>query len=141
MSRVAYWKWKNLSLNSTTFFLTKSDRISLETSWLLRFEIWCVSVSINCNFFRYLNQVSHRNNQPLPFFNFLTWYEVWYLSSDIPLWISVNIPLAQQVDLWHMSCTKNDIKSVNYTLFSPEPNNVIYCLVLSRLSLNLISTP
>ena len=91
MSRVAYWKWKNLSLNSATFFLTKSDRISLETSWL-KFEIWRVSVSINCNFFRYLNQVSHRNNQPLPFFNFLTWYEAWYLSSDIiPLRISMNI--------------------------------------------------
>ena len=61
------------TLNSATFFLTKSDRISLETSWL-KFEIWRVSVSINCNFFRYLNQVSHRNNQPLPFFNF--WHGV-----------------------------------------------------------------
>ena len=101
ISRFAYWKWENLSLNSPTSFLTKSDRISLETSWLLKFEIWRVSVSINCNFFRYLNQVSHRNNQPLPFFNFLTWYEVWYLSSDIPLRISTNIPLAEQVDLWH----------------------------------------
>ena len=129
MSRVAYWKWKNLSLNSATFFLTKSDRISLETSWL-KFEIWRVSVSINCNFFRYLNQVSHRNNQPLPFFNFLTWYEVWYLSSDIPLRISTNIPLAEQVDLWHMSYTKNDISSVNCTLFPPKPG----------LSLSLIST-
>ena len=96
------------TLNSATFFLTKSDRISLETSWL-KFEIWRVSVSINCNFFRYLNQVSHRNNQPLPFFNFLTWYEVWYLSSDIPLHISTNISLVKQVDLWHMSYTKNDI--------------------------------
>ena len=27
------------TLNSATFFLTKSDRISLETSWLLKFEI------------------------------------------------------------------------------------------------------
>ena len=32
-------------------------------------------------------------------FNFLTWYEVWYLSSDIPLRISMNMPLAEQVDL------------------------------------------
>ena len=95
ISWVAYWKWKNLSLNSTAFFLTKSDRISLETSWFLKFEFWCVSHRINWNFFRCLNQVSHRNNQPLPFFNFLTWYEVWYLSSDILislhgyLWISL----------------------------------------------------
>ena len=29
----------------------------------------------------------------------LTGYEVWYLSSDIPLRISTNIPLAEQVDL------------------------------------------
>ena len=27
------------TLNSATFFLTKSDRISLETSWLVKFEI------------------------------------------------------------------------------------------------------
>ena len=27
------------TLNSATFFLSKSDRISLETSWLLKFEI------------------------------------------------------------------------------------------------------
>ena len=27
------------TLNSATFFLSKSDTISLETSWLLRFEI------------------------------------------------------------------------------------------------------
>ena len=27
------------TLNLATFFLTKSDRISLETSWLLKFEI------------------------------------------------------------------------------------------------------
>ena len=74
------------TLNSATFFLTKSDRISLETSWLLKFEIWRVSISINCNFFRYFNQVSHKNNQPLPFFNFLTWYEVWNLSSNISLY-------------------------------------------------------
>ena len=67
ISRVAYWKWKSISLNSATSFLTKSDRISLETSWLLKFEIWHVSVNINCNICRYLNQVSHRNNQPLPF--------------------------------------------------------------------------
>ena len=100
ISTVVHWKWKNLSLTSATFFLTKSDRISFETHWL-KFKIWRVSVSINCNFFRYLNQVSHRNNQPLPFFNFLTWYEVWYFSSDIPLRISTNIPLAEQVDLWH----------------------------------------
>ena len=86
------------TFNSATFFLTKSDRISLETSWLLKFDISRVSVSINCNFFRYLREVSHRNNQPLPFFNFLTWYEVWYFSSDIPLRISTNIPLAEQVD-------------------------------------------
>ena len=67
ISRVAYWKWKSISLNSATSFLTKSDRISLETSWLLKFEIWHVSVNINCNICRYLNQVSHRNNQPLLF--------------------------------------------------------------------------
>ena len=77
ISRVAYWRWKNLSLSLATLSLTKSDRISLETLWL-KFEIWRVAVSINCNFFRYLNQVSHRNNQSLPFFNFLTWYEVWF---------------------------------------------------------------
>ena len=87
------------TLNSATFFLTKSDRISLETSWLLKFEISRVSVSINCNFFRYVNQLSHRNNQPFPFLKFLTWYEVWHLSSDIPLRISTNIPLTEQVDL------------------------------------------
>ena len=84
--QVAYWKSKNLSLNSATFFLTKSYWISLETSWLLKFEIWCVSISINCNFSWYLNQVSHRNNQPLPFFNFLTWSLVsffQYPSTDI----------------------------------------------------------
>ena len=34
----------------------------------------------------------------------LTWYEVWYLSSNIPLRIFTNIPLAEQVDL-----CKNDI--------------------------------
>ena len=85
ISRFAYWKWENLSLNSPTSFLTKSDRISLETSWLLKFEILRVSVSINFNISRHLDQVSHRNNQLLPFFNFLTWYEVWYPSSDIPL--------------------------------------------------------
>ena len=98
----AYWKWKNLSLNSAIFFLTKSDRISLETSWVLKFEIWRVSVSINCNFLRLLNQVSHRNNQLLPFLKFLTWYEAWYLSSDITLWISTNLPLTDQVifDTW-----------------------------------------
>ena len=73
------------TLNSATFFLTKYDRISLETSWLL------------CNFFRYVNQVSRRNNQPFPFFKLLTWHEVWYLSSDIPLLISTNIPLTEQV--------------------------------------------
>ena len=65
ISRFAYWKWENLSLNSPTSFLTKSDRISLETSWLLKFEIWRVSVSINCNFSRYLHQLSHTNNQPI----------------------------------------------------------------------------
>ena len=27
------------TLNSATFFLPKSDRISLETSWFLKFEI------------------------------------------------------------------------------------------------------
>ena len=27
------------TLNSATFFLTKSDRISLETSWLVKFDI------------------------------------------------------------------------------------------------------
>ena len=32
-----------------------------------------------------------------------------------------------------MSYTKNDIKSVNYTLFSPEPNDVIYCILLLRV--------
>ena len=97
------------TLNLATFFLTKSDRISSETPWLFKFEIWCVSVGINCNFFRYVNQVSHRNNQPFPFFKFLTWYEVWYLSSDIRLPISTNIPLTEKVHLWHMSYTKNDI--------------------------------
>ena len=81
------------TLNSATFFLTKSDRISLETSWLLKFEIRRVSVIINCNFFRYVKQVSHRNNQSFRFFKFLTWYDVWYLSSDIPLPIFVNIAL------------------------------------------------
>ena len=114
-------------------FLTKSERISLETSWLLKFEIWRFSVSINYNCFRYLNQVSHRNNQPLPFFNILTCYEVWYLSSDIPLSISTNILLPERVDLWHMSYTENDISSVNYTLFPPEPNDVICCLLLSSV--------
>ena len=43
--------------------------------------------------------MSQRNNQPLPFF--LTWYEVWYLSSDFPL--------------------------------SSGPNDVIYCILLSRV--------
>ena len=55
------------TLNSATIIVTKSDRISLETSWLL------------CNFFKYVNQVSRRNSQLFPFFKFLTWYEVWYL--------------------------------------------------------------
>ena len=97
------------TLNLATFFLTKSYRISSETPSLLKFEIWCVSVSINCNFFRYVNQVSHRNNQPFPFFKFLAWYEVCYLSSNIPQPTSTNIPLREQVDLSHMSYTKNDI--------------------------------
>ena len=66
------------------------DRISLETSCLLKFEIWLVSVCINCNYSRHLGQVS--------FFNFLTWYEVCYPSLDIPLRISMNIPLAEEVD-------------------------------------------
>ena len=168
--------------NSATFFLTKSDRISLETSWL-KLEIWRVSVSINRNFFRCLNQVSHRNNQPLPVFNFLTWYEVWYLPSCIPLRISTNIPLAEQVDFdtinwttwvivkkisnwgeWPSGlrhCGQNrkvpssnptrcsarlrdqswpwgsqiavKKKSVNYTLFSPAPNDVTYFILLSRV--------
>ena len=121
------------TLNSATFFLNKSDRISLEISWLLKFDIWRVSISINCNFFRYVNQVSHRNNQSFPFFKFLTWYEVCYLSSDIPLPTSTNIPLTEQVDLWHMSYTKNDIWSANYTFFFTELNDVIYCLILSRV--------
>ena len=56
------------TLNSAAFFPTKSDRISLETSWLLKFEIWRISASINCNFCRYVNQVSHRNNQPFQFY-------------------------------------------------------------------------
>ena len=122
------------TLNSATFFLTKSDRVSLETSWLRKFEIRCVSVSINCNFFSYVNQVSHRNNQPFPFFKFLTWYEVWYLSSDIPLPISTNIPLTEQVDLWHISYTKKWylICKLHIFLF-PEPNDVIYCLLLPRV--------
>ena len=97
------------TLNSATFFLTKCDRISLRTSWFLTFEMWRVPVSINCNFFRCVNQVPHRNSQPLPFFNFLTWYEVFYLSSDIPLPLSKNIPLTEQVDLWHMNYIKNAI--------------------------------
>ena len=80
-------------------FLARSDKISLETSCLLKFEILGVSVRINCNFFSYLNLMSHRNNQPLPFFNFLTWYKVWYFSFDIPLRISTNIPLTEQVNL------------------------------------------
>ena len=88
-----------LSINSATFFLTKSGRISLETSWLLKFEICHICIGINCNFFRYLNQVSHRKNQPLPFFSFLAWYEVWYLSPNIPPWITTNIPLPEQIDL------------------------------------------
>ena len=51
----------------------------LETSWL-KFEIWHVSVSINCNFFRYLNQLSNRNNQPLSFST--SWHGmVWNLVS------------------------------------------------------------
>ena len=50
------------ALNSATFFLTKYDRIYLETSWLLKFEISGVSVSINCNFFRYVNQVPHKQS-------------------------------------------------------------------------------
>ena len=98
ISRVVYWKSENLSLNSAISFLTRSHRISLETYQLLKFEILRVSISINCNFSKYINQVSHRNNQPLPFFNFLTWYEVWYPSSDIPLRISTNIHLAEEVD-------------------------------------------
>ena len=85
ISRVACWKWKNLSLKSATSFLTKSNRISLETSWLLKFEIWRISVCIHCNFSRYLDQVSNRNYQPLLFFNFLTRYNVWISTTDIPL--------------------------------------------------------
>ena len=110
------------TLNSAIFFLTKSDRVSLETSWLL------------CNFFRYVNQVSRRNSQLFPFFKFLTWYEVWYLSSDIPLPISTNIPLTEQVDLWHISYTKKWylICKLHIFLF-PEPNDVIYCLLLPRV--------
>ena len=81
------------SLNSAPSFLTKCDRISLETSWLLRFEIWRISVNISCIFSRYLDQVWHRNNQSLSFFNFLTWYEVWYPSS--------NISLVEEVNFWH----------------------------------------
>ena len=77
--------------------------------------------------------MSHWNNQPLPFFNFLIWYKVWYLSSNIPLGISTNVSLPEEVDLWHMSYTKNDIYSVNYTLFSPEPNDVNCCLLFSRV--------
>ena len=82
--------------------------------------------------------MSHRNNQPLLFFNSLTWYEVWYPSSDIPLWISANIPLAEEVDFLtpltgSHELYKKNIKSVNYTLFSSEPNDVIYCLLLSRV--------
>ena len=90
-----------LTLNSATSFLTKSDRISSETSCFLKFEIWIVSLSINCNFSRHLDQVSHRNNQPLPFFNFLIWYGVWYPSLNIRLWISMNISLAEEVEFWH----------------------------------------
>ena len=84
ISGVPYCKWENLSLNSAKCFLIKFDRTSLETSWLLKFEIWRISKSINCNFSRYLDQFSHRNNQPLLFFNFLTWYEYWDTSSHIP---------------------------------------------------------
>ena len=32
-----------------------------------------------------------------------------------------------------MSYTKNDILSVNYTLFPPGPNDVICCLLFSRV--------
>ena len=80
ISKVSY-----LPSNSATSFLIEFDGNSLETSSLLKFELWRVSVSINCNFSRYLDQVSHSNNQPLPFFNFLTWYEVWICTMDIPL--------------------------------------------------------
>ena len=82
----SYWKWKNLSLNSGTFFFNKYDGISLEISWALKFKIWRVSVSIKCNFLRYLNQVSYRNKQPLPFLNFLTWYKVLFLFLLISLY-------------------------------------------------------
>ena len=129
---------ENLSLNSAKFDLTKSDRISLETSWFLKFEIWRVAVTISCNFFRYLSQVSHRNNQPLSFFNFLTWYEVWHLSSDIPLRISTNISLPEQVDFWHKSYTKNDICKLHLFPLSQMMSFVVsFC---QGLSLNLIST-
>ena len=51
--------------------------------WLLKFEILLVFVSINCNFSRYLDRPSHRNNHPLPFSTF--WHDMKFC---IPLRIS-----------------------------------------------------
>ena len=79
--------------NSATCFLTKSYRISIETSWFLKFKVWHISVCINCNFSRHLDQMSHRDNQPLLFVNLFTWYEVWICTTDIPL--------AEEVYFWH----------------------------------------
>ena len=133
----------NLSLNSASSFLTKSDRIFLETSWLLKFEIWRVSVSINCNFSRYLHQLSHTNNQPIFQLPDMVWSLIslfGYPSTDIYEYPSGRrswflTPLTGPHELY-----QKWFKSVNYTLFllSQMMSSIVsFC---RGLSLNVIST-
>ena len=127
----------NLSLNSASSFLTKSDRIFLETSWLLKFEIWRVSVSINCNFSRYLHQPTVTYKQSADFST--SWHGMKF---DIPLRISLYGYL--RISLWQKKLIFDTINWATWVIpkmiqvcklhtFSPEPNDVIYCLLLSRV--------
>ena len=125
-------------------FLTKSDRIFLETSWFLKFEIWRVSLIINCNF-RYLNQVSHRNNQPKPFST--SWHGM-----KFGIFLSISLCGYLRISPWQNKLLFDTINWTTWVILKMISNlPVTHFFFLSQmmssivpfcqgLSLNLIST-
>ena len=91
---------KIVETHETQFSVKTYETIILLNRWwnffrnILVSQIWNSTrfCTHSCNFSRSLDQVSHRNNQPLLFFNFLAWYEVGTWTTDIPM--------ADKVDFW-----------------------------------------
>ena len=128
------------TLNSATFFLTKSGRISLEASWRLKFEISRVSVSTNCNFFIYVNQVSHRNNQPFPLLS--SWHGIKFgIFLSISLYRFLRISLGQNKLIFDTWVILEIISNLKITYFFSLNQMMSFVVSFCQgLSLNLIST-